>query len=223
MDDFDVYLAACEKAKGAGAIVRFGVCVGGEAGYFFPWNWPAEAGGKKPRPEIKIHRPHAEKGDAPTRGRNNGTAFTDVELRTELETFAHEYGHFVSWKGRTSAEDWLCYFEAAKKRSAVSTEFQAAVSADTSAVEFCHQLGETMQVKLTADERDMIMREETRAWEFGRELLVELGYEHLDEYDAHANRGLHHHRVRLGIERFAPDSCPICAAEQTTPQTGSTA
>ncbi len=60
---------------------------------------------------------------------------------------------------------------------------------------------------------NVIMKEETLAWEVGRELLADLGYEGLDKFDAQSAQGLHHHRVRLGLEPFAPENCAMCSDE----------
>lgn len=208
MDDFDFLEAVWNRAKSEGSIVRFGVCTGGEAGWFFPRDWP----GPRPRPQIQLHRPYYEDGDRPTRGRNNGTVLTPEELRNELITLAHEYGHFASWNGRTPAAEWARYFETAKKRSVLTDEFSAHNTGLTD-IEFTRLLGEALQTGLAADEIEMIMREEALAWEIGRDVLASLQYDHLDEYDTKAKVGLHNHRVRLGIEQFAPGECELCAAE----------
>jgi len=200
-DVFPIYQALWRRAEAEGVFVGYvGVVGNGEAGYFHSREDPV----RKRKPMIAITRPYYKSpGNEPTRESNAPSASAQPDLRAELFTLAHEYGHFRSWAGRTERVEWDAYTAVAVRRDELTKQLHAE-SPDADGPTFNARLREAMQTKLSADDRDRIVREETLAWDIGREVLAELGLGDFHEYDERARNGLHNHRYRLGMDDLWP-------------------
>jgi hypothetical protein len=128
----------------------------------------------------------------------------------DLYTLAHEFGHYLSWRRSRPADDtttpnaesaaWRAYFAAAKKRDAawqcVDARFPNGADEDmyTSALRDA-----ALRRELSDEEKRLILAEETRAWEYGREALADAGWTEFAEYDELTAAGLHNHRYRMAL------------------------
>ncbi|MBE7481535.1 MAG: hypothetical protein HS104_16335 [Polyangiaceae bacterium] len=161
---------------------------------------PRERGEK--RPTITIARPFYEAVNRPTRSRNAGGAhLPPPNLLAETFTLAHECGHFLSWRERAPRDEWTAYYIAAKARDDAWSQLPD----DLPPPEYNERLRSSAKEQLTADQIDLILAEEARAWAIGRELLESLGFEDLPAYDERTIRGLHDHRYRLGLDELWDD------------------
>jgi hypothetical protein len=195
---FDVYARLWRCAESDGAFVDYyGIGGVGENGFFHA----REGEGRKPW--IAIYRPHYSE-DGPTRARSTGVELSDDELRAELATLAHEYGHLQSWRrsrdaGGEAREAWLAYQDTAVCRDAIQTRELERSGETFDKADFHTRLRAANLVELSAEDRQRIIDEETTAWRYGREVLVELGYDGLDEYDRRAAAGPKVYRYHLGM------------------------
>lgn len=154
----------------------------GESGYFH------HEGQGNGNPKIVIIRPHYTEFDEPTMERNDGK---HVDLAAEMITLAHEYGHFLSFSGSTPRETWAAYYRAALHRDQVHDALPDGAS-----------IPEALGQALSAEERDLIVAEETTAWELGRQFIPQ---QLLPEYERRARHGVHCHRYLLGLDPQQPE------------------
>jgi hypothetical protein len=182
-----IYTKVWKAAEEEGAFVCYcGLESRGERGIFHPRE------GTTRKPWIRIIRPHHLEGAVPSRGRNTGPDLTDDELRAELMTLAHEWGHFQSWRrsktaGGAARAEWEAYDAAAHRRDAI----EAQVRETNPNLDPGHYkaLRAANQCGLTETDRQRIVDEETTAWRYGREILEGYGYDNLHEYDHRAEAG----------------------------------
>jgi len=90
-------------------------------------------------------------------------------MRDELCTLAHEFGHHQSWARLGATEEWQAY-----ERAALSLRDRDSV---------------------TAEESLLILAEEERAWDLGREALSAHGVPSWPYFDERRTRGLENYRV----------------------------
>lgn len=191
---FKLYVRAWRAVETAGAFVHYDGCME-PAGYFHPH----EGAEGFSHPTIAIRRPYyAGNGRTPTHKRNAGAPpqLPPPDIGYELITLAHEYGHLMSWKGRTPRPAWDAYNAVAIKRSEAEIGIADLASADSARI--------ALRNALTDDERALILAEEELAWRIGRELLQQVGFHTWDAYEAREREGMHFHRYRLGIEDAWP-------------------
>lgn len=198
-DVFQVYEALWHQAEAEGARVRYDGLT-----HLDGWFHPDPYGRGEERPTIAIRRRNHERARVPSRFLNAGAPSdaAQPDLRAELVTLAHEYGHFASWKERTARATWQLYYQAARRRDAA----WGAVDVDTVAgegdSEYNERLRSAAREVLTKEQVDLILSEEERAWAFGREALVALGFVDLQSYEEARSRGIRNHRYRLGLDRL---------------------
>jgi hypothetical protein len=207
-DIFAIYEALWRRAKNEGAFVHYGgLQRWGEAGYF---NDRQDSRRRVQRsPEILIYRPYYRSDAMPSRHCIEGQP--DPDLRAELATLAHEYGHFASYSGRTPRPDWDVYKQTAIDRNEVEEELAAPLrDKGLTPTEFHDRVRTGLALRLGNDGIDRIVGEETLAWVIGREVLVEYGAddEYLDFYDNRTRIGLHNHRYRLNRDDLWPEDIP---------------
>jgi hypothetical protein len=136
------------------------------------------------KPEIVISRPwYKPPADEPSEFLGDGRK---VDIKPEFFTLAHEYGHYLSWRGETPPETWARYHAAACHRDGVVrlSGWDAVPNA------------------LSEEEKQVISDEESLAWKLGRAFIPE---QLLPEYDEKARRGVHNHRYRLGLDELWPE------------------
>ncbi len=199
MDVFPIYEQLWRRAQAEGARVKYiGWRPGNHAGYFDAVDYT--------RPVIALTRPYYKSPSTePTRESNAPEEVPQPDLLEELLTLAHEYGHFRSWAGRTERAEHELYYAVTTRRGAATDEATAQMPEGLDVTEQNNRLRAALQAALNDDDRGRIMREEALAWEVGREVLVELGFDDLTRYDERTRTGLHFHRYRLGMEDLWPD------------------
>ncbi len=143
--------------------------------------------GGEEQPEIQISRPfHGEPEDEPSEWIGTGEP---ADIKSELLTLAHEYGHFLSWNGETPRDTWSRYHAAVLRKDTLEEKG-----------------GRERVVAVLSDaEKQLICEEETLAWKLGRPFVPE---ELLAVYEEKARIGLHHHRYRLGLDELWPEDGP---------------
>ena len=106
------------------------------------------------------------------------------------------------WDGDSNARaERVEYAEAAKHFDEVDRAVRREHGGTgLSNAEFTRRLAATMQRDLTDRERKLILDEETRAWQLGRELLAASGWTDDATYEERARVGVYNYRVRMGIE-----------------------
>ena len=200
-----VYEKAWRRVESEGAFVHYGgVQLWGEAGYFNDREDPRRKVQRKP--EIIVHRPHYRSNEMPSRVCIEG--HPDPDLRAELATLVHEYGHFASYRGHTPRLEWDVYKQTAVARNKLEEEIAAPLrDAGLTAIQFNDQVRATLAGRLGSEAVARIINEETLAWRLGRELLVEFGAddEFLAFYDSRTQIGLHNHRYRLDLDELRPE------------------
>lgn len=201
-DYFPVYEALWRRAEAEGASVRFGVLAYGAAGYFQPPN--KDNGPFKPL--ISIHRPYYQEGQQPSRSRNLGApaVMPAPDILAELVTLAHEYGHLMSWKGRTRPEEWGLYHAVAIKRDVAWNAAARALPKELECLEWNNRMRDAMWTALSEDDRSRIVAEEEFAWAIAREVLEELGFGDWRMFNERCAREVHNHRYRLGLDDLWP-------------------
>jgi len=199
VDIFTIYENLWTHAERLGAKVHYTGMGEEGAGSFHPNPWDR----CEPSPAIEIVRRYYETIDRPTRERNASgrQSLPPPDLLCETVTLAHECGHFLSWRGRTPRDECDAYYRAARLRD----EAWARVEEGSSIDDYNDQLRAVAQDALTEEQLQLILAEEERAWTFGRELLLDLGFDKLDYYDERARKGVYYHRCRLGMEPLRED------------------
>jgi hypothetical protein len=100
-----------------------------------------------------------------------------IDVLSELFSVAHEAGHWRSWSnGWQPAYAWTRDYLFAR-----------------------HNAEKVQGGKLTEPEGRLVFDEEERAWRFGREMLVDVGFSNLDDFDARAARSLGVYREVLRL------------------------
>jgi hypothetical protein len=177
---FTSYDALWRRAQADGVWVRYDGAELDEAGSF-----AHDGCGGYEKPEIRISRPfHGEPEDEPSELLGTGQP---ADIKSELLTLAHEYGHFLSWNGETPLDRWSRYHAAVLRKDSLEDD------------------GVGRQVVVAAlsnDEKLLICEEETIAWKLGRPFVPEAL---LPEYDDKTRLGIHHHRYRLGLDELWPE------------------
>ena len=140
-------------------------------------------------------RGYAEPWDRPSRELGDGSRLSPSRIRREVVVLAHELGHFLSSE-RASADEYAQCHEAEVQRD----EICDAVPREGRAPSYIKALGVAVQARLDSKQIELILAEEQRAWDFGRELVVEFWPEAQEHYEAEEKEGLLGHRRRLGIE-----------------------
>jgi len=190
---FPSYVALWRRLPIEDLWVHYGPDLYGEVGAF---QHDGQGGFK--RPEIVIVRPHYIDEDEPSLERSDGKP---VNLQAEMFTFAHEYGHYLSFIGGTTEEIWQEYHRAAVHRDELLNDMPAG-----------DRIIETLAGGLSDREKDVIVAEERRAWELGRQFVPEAL---LDQYDDAARHGVHCHKYRLGLDPLWPEDKEFTAARPT--------
>ena len=192
-DIFPIYEKLWARAESDGATVLY-LGLGDDGGGVF---YPHYNDSVEPRPTIEIIRNYYETIDSPTRDRNEAGRRTlpPPDLLREVVTLAHEFGHFLSWKGRTPRETWDRYYEAIGIRDETWAQVDESGSIDA----YNDRRRAAVQDALTEDQLQLIIDEETRAWIFGREALLDLRFSDLEYYDDRSRKGVYYHRYRLGL------------------------
>lgn len=209
-DDFLVYQKIWERARELEVTVCYSPDPGEPAmrGYFTPQE--AHYNKNEAMPEISITRLGAS-GCEPNRG-----DLTPEQLRRELFTLAHEYGHFMSWKrskdaGGAQRDKWEQYHAAAKERDEIMKlhrRGRAGLQRELGIkdrLEHIRLQGQRIQAKLKPEELNLIIEEEELAWKLGRDTLVDFGFKDLKPYDGLTKQGVHKHKVMLGIDEVEAD------------------
>lgn len=200
---FDTYRVLWRRAQELGARVRYSGMLEDGEGWFHPNPLRLPAGHPAAVPTIELgRRSYDGKGYEPTTLRR-GELPPPPDILQETVTLAHECGHFLSWKCRTPRAEWDAYFGAASRRDSA----WAGISSEGSVTEYNERLRTAARTALTAEDMQQILLEEQRAWRFGRELLIGIGFDRLDYYAKREDEGLYHHRYRLGIDSLRPDDC----------------
>lgn len=187
-DLFPAYAALWRRLPAEALWVHYyGGSARGESGYF-----QHDGQGCFKRPEIGILRPFHIDEDEPSMARSDGHL---VDLKAEMCTLAHEYGHYLSWADEASRETWRSYQRAAVLRDQLLDAMTGAHCFNV----LTHR--DRLRRRLPGQAKRLIVAEETRAWELGRDLIPE-GLR--AEYDDDAVHGVHCHRYRLGIDPLWP-------------------
>jgi len=184
IDPFPIYAALWRRAQDEGAIVRYeGTSDNGEAGWFHPTRFP--------RPTIVVVRPYyMEPDDEPHRSSNAPSHLPQPCIDDELITLAHEYVHFRSHAGKTERVEYERYDSAVKQRDAILEKADAAVPSGFTAQQRWDRLRAAIGEELDERDRQRIVDEEQRAWDIGREALVELGHSDFTRYDERVRQGI---------------------------------
>ena len=198
MDLFAGYEAAWKRGVDEGCLVAY-QDRWPELGGFFKAN---HADGSQP--VINLYRANFK---APRRAASrmlrDDTPVSDEQLWQELITYAHEFGHFMSFNGVTPRDEWLKYIALEFRRSEIDDRVRTNLSgADVNTLNA--ELRRVMLAEYTPDDRQRILAEEQLAWSLGRELLSTLGFTDLAVVDARAQHGLHYYRCRFGTEDLWP-------------------
>jgi hypothetical protein len=204
-DVFAIYTVVWARAEEVGAWVHYGVAGDGEAGYFHPHDGERRGDGRPRKPEILIHRPYYKgPGHIPTEDSNAPPPLVQPDLVEELITLSHEYGHLMSWNGRTPRDQWERYDAVARRRSEIEGRSIDAMPTGLTVEEQANWRRARLWAEFDDADRRRVVLEEELAWEVGRELLGQLGFSGLDALDARARRGVHFHRYRLGMDELEP-------------------
>jgi hypothetical protein len=180
MSLFAAYERLWRRIQADGVSVHYNGLATDEGGHF-----QHDGCGDLKEPEIQITRSfYSPPSDEPSEFLNNGEP-SDIE--NELFTLAHEYGHFLSWKRATNLELWCKYHDAILHRGRL---WEGGANRDS----VCRAL--------SADEKQLIVEEETLAWKLGRPFIPDEWYA---AYDEKARRGVHNHRYRLGLDDLWPE------------------
>jgi hypothetical protein len=176
---FAAYEALWRRIQSDGVWVHYNGLATHEGGHF-----AHDGCGRKKKPEIQITRSfYRMPQDEPTELLNHGQP---GNVKDELLILAHEYGHYLSWKGETPSEKWNEYHAAAFHRDGV-----------------VKQVGwDAVRAALSEDEKQLISDEEDLAWRLGRRFIPDDLHA---EYDEKARRGVHNHRYRLGLDELWPE------------------
>jgi hypothetical protein len=149
------------------------------------------------RPEIWISRPtYKQPRNQPLDVHGDGTP---APIEKELLTLAHEYGHFLSWKGRATDGRWDAYRAAALRRDDI------AVGAGPDGVRVA------WSAAMSEADKTLILDEETLAWKLGRPSIPD---ELHAEYDEKTRLSLHFYRYRMGFDPLWPEDGPVPDATQ---------
>jgi hypothetical protein len=186
---FEAYVHLWRRIVKRGVWVHYGMHFDGSAGWF-----QHDGQGGYHLPEISIHRvpvPADEEEPSPTL--DDGTP---VDVEADLITLAHEFAHFLSWKEVTSAEVWAAYHRVVDR---LAIEIDAL--SDVPAAEY-NEAYRRVWSALSADEKALVLDEETTAWRLGRPHVPEAL---LPTYDARTVKGLLNYRYRLGLDSACPD------------------
>lgn len=146
-------------------------------------------------PVVKIGRKgYAEPLDKPNRELGDGSRLSPSRIRREVVVLAHELGHFLSSE-RTPAGEYARYHEAEVQRDKVCDAVPREGGPG-----YIKALGAAAQAGLGSKQIELILAEEQRAWDLGRELVAEFWPEAQEHYAAEEKEGLLGHRRRLGVE-----------------------
>jgi len=179
MSLFDVYVALWRRIQADVGRLSYSGINADEGGHF-----QHDGCGAHKKPEIVISRPfYASPADEPSEFRSTGER---VDIKSELFTLAHEYGHYLSWRVETPREQWAQYHAAAFHRDGVVNQND----------------WDAVPTALSDAEKQLISDEETLAWKLGRQFIPS---ELLPEYDEKARFGVHNHRYRLGLDELWPE------------------
>jgi len=197
-DYFPMIDALWRKLQALGIHIMYTRLGGNSAGVFHV-NWHAHP----PVPCIKMHRSHAASpATEPTRVRA-ATApahLPPIDHLAELMTLAHEGGHALSYQ-----ED----HDRRKRLEAVVARFNAIWNQELPQLQAKEarneQLRQEARTGLTDEERTMILDEEARAWDRGRTLLEEQGFDAWQIYAERRRLNLHRWQYRLGIAELPPE------------------
>ena len=158
----------------------------GAAGWFKP-----DGRGIFKKPEIAMVRPYyIEPTTEPSDRRSDGAP---VDLRAEIITLAHEFGHYLSWKESTE-EARKSYRAAIDRWDAIKKKLNKNASAEEERKTVVSTLAET--------EKNLILAEEERAWRLGRPHVPDTI---VGEYERRKTTGLHFYRYRFGLDELWPD------------------
>jgi hypothetical protein len=140
------------------------------------------------RPLIAIGKRYAIPEDQPSEHGENGAA---VDLRFELFSLAHEYGHCRSFRDKDTRDVWGRYHLAAKHWEEVFAALPEHAN-----------IPAALGAALSEDEKKLIMDEETLAWSLGRPLVPKDMH---SEYDRRASHDLDVHRFHMALIHERPD------------------
>jgi hypothetical protein len=179
------YEALWRHIEADGVYVWYGISQRGESGYFQHDGKPIRGpdGSWESGPLVGVCREHSTTPDTrPSDRDDNGT---QVDLANELFTLAHEYGHCLSFRGRTAQQVWQAYHRAAIRRDELYDSIPN--GGDVPSV---------LSAGLSDDEKALIIAEEALAWRLGHALVpIDL----LASYDACAKHHVNNHRLRMGM------------------------
>jgi hypothetical protein len=182
---FEHYKALWRQIESEGVHVRYAQGGRGEDGYFWHDGNPIRSpdGVWTQGPLIAICRAfQMTHDDEPSERGADGQA---VALEAELFTLAHEYGHCLSFQGRTPRDAWEAYHRAAGHRDQIYDAIPDGGSVPAA-----------LGAGLSEGEKSLIMAEETLAWDLGRVFVPEALR---TPYDSGAAHGLYCHRYRMGM------------------------
>lgn len=127
----------------------------------------------------------------------------DARVMIKLISLAHEMGHATSWS--TNADGaWAEYFAAIKHRYEVTMRTVATLGPDASLEARERAAIAAVCAELTHRERELIWREENRAWEIGEALLRGTAFDDWPSFVERRQRALRSYEVRLGRAEPAP-------------------
>src|SRR5580658_5889281 len=113
MSLFHIYEALWRRIESDGVWVHYNGLDTDEGGHFVH-----DGCGDQGKPEIQLTRSfYREPMDAPSEMLGNGQP---ANIKGELLTLAHEYGHCLSWQGGTPHERWNEYHAAVLHQDAVA-------------------------------------------------------------------------------------------------------
>ncbi len=211
MDVFGAYGTLWERAKAAGACVHYyddkdersdlHSDSSGATGWFLA-NVDIDDG----QPIIQLYRRECDDDSfAPNRCRGpHGAELPPPDLKAELITLAHEYGHLLSFLEKTPRSEWGAFKAAERKRDAALQAAKDQLSDGMSRADVDERVRAALREALTDEERMRILNEEALAWTLGREALSELEMVEFGRFDGRRTSGLHSHRCRLGMEDPSP-------------------
>lgn len=182
------------RAESEGAHVTYTVCSDGEYGTF---------GFEDDRPTIRINGSPGEMVPLITTPQREATP--EMQFH-QLNTLAHEYGHYRSQAPPDRSEYLAAYRRALDRRDELRLEARRAPPPPSEdARHQFHRVASHVASNLLPQLRDRILAEEKQAWDFGREALRTLGLQDFSEYDRRETDGLRKHRAILGLEQLRPD------------------
>jgi hypothetical protein len=157
-------------------------------------------------PRIRIFRKYYSIDNITPSFERNG--HPPVNGLAELATLAHEYGHFLSWKGRAHEPDptrWDRQQECRFTWDKVWKELEGlAGERDESDREISVPFRQRIVRELTAAQFDLIEEEEELAWANGRKELENLGWTDFELYRKREIMSLHNYRYRMGRDELWP-------------------